>query len=317
MELLSSRELAGNLGLEQPLAKEASDAELESKIQDSLEELKASVEAAEDFADLVICWTEMLDTHYEPEIDLDRESAESPAPDSLMEWLSRVRVILEWLDDLSGRGFYDTSVAFVDELYNQKMLRSATITLVYYFTEDVEHGVRYVNRFMTGVLETVSKLSQFESSDDVDIRDLVEVYRKSATYYEFALPPMLVLIDHLEGEQDGLDYQKYASMRLSNSLSKLRSFEPLAEFAESYDTNIRNAVSHGGSSGHSINQIEETITFRYKVGDSVHTETMDFEEFRILVIEGVSGAIALFLLPFFIVLICTYYEIMEKVESAD
>lgn len=312
-ELLSSPGLAGDLGFTEPLTGDRSEAEVKQELTDSVNEFESAIESAEDFPDLVLSWSELMDSYYGIDVPLDDEQKGSPVPNSLIANLGRARGFLEQLGDAGGRDFYGTSVDFAQQLEQQRMLQESTMVIIAYFTHRMEDGMVYVNTFLTQVAETINELLKIAESDEVDVAQLVEMYRRCGTYYEHALPPILALISYLEDEEVDLD--TISSMTLANSLSRVQSFGPLAEFVEPFDSDIRNALSHGGRSGHSSNHVKESVTFRYEAGDSVQTKEMSFTEFKEQTVEASAGAISLFLLPFFTILLYSYVEIQRKFED--
>jgi hypothetical protein len=309
-EIVTSEEFAGSVGCKQRISGNKGKSEIEEITQESIDELRNKIESADDFYEMIHAISAILDNPYEETFRLGKEENKSPVPNILIWFLQHVEYLLEEGENISSVKLHDIVSGLAQELKTQKVLKEGTAAMGVYMMYHVEESKAYANTFITGIIENIDEVSDIYESDETNIEELVELNRKTYTYLEHGLPPVLAMIYYLQDDEFNPD--KISDMHLSTSLDKARSFDPLSDIFKSFDKNIRNAISHGGDTFYRPNPIKEEILFRYRVENSKESKTLSFLEFKKHSVESFCSAIALYLIPLYFILFATKSSIESK-----
>jgi hypothetical protein len=187
--------------------------------------------------------------------------------------------------------------------------------MIAYFTSDENIPMNYGNTAVIEVKDLLETIQETDNASEFDIKELAEMYRRCGVYYETALPPILALIYELEEEE--IELEKLRKMSLSNAVSKTRTFQPLKIFVEEFDTSIRNAVDHGGTSGYNPNPRREVVKFMYEIGNETVSKELSYEDFRENTLNVCYAAIALYGIPIYILLMYPYLKILDEYDELN
>lgn len=306
-EFFTSLEIAGELGLDQPIAAELNQEDIEQNIVEAIRELRPEVEGSSEQTELLQLYSQFIESILPDDIDTKNggsnrfgiEDIDYPAPLFLRMGLSFPQEIQLTLDRLSNTNFRQLTLEFGRSLKQQGVLENTTEVCMYSFLQNRSYSKSYMNELFNTVTENIDRLRDLETSEDIDEKELKELYLESCRYFEYASPQAIVIVSYLEEEE--IEFEDVAGMSLSNSLEKIQSIDYFNKLAKSIDPHIRNAIAHGGPNGGvDYNPIEETITFRYSLGDDVQEKQLLVSEFKCQVMTAMSAAITLYLLPSFL-----------------
>lgn len=309
VQILSSEEFAGQLGLSEPLASNTTRSQIERKVKEVLNRAEKKIESAETHPELVLALAEVVDEFQETDVELKQEYENSDIPNSLIVNMWRSREFLEELGEITNIPFYDMTLAFAQDLEEQDQLKNAMVIFLDYFAQSSDDATGYINVFLTRVSQSIGEVLEISDNENFCVKELVEIYRDCGTYFEHALPPLLSIIYYLEEEQ--IEYDKISNMNLHDGVQRIQKFDPLADFGSNFDSDIRNSVSHGGDSGYKINNIKGSVIFRYRKGGSTETKELSHDQFKQHVIRSYASAVALFLLPAFLITFCMYTNVLD------
>lgn len=319
-EILTSPHIAGELGLEHPIAPESTQEDIERNLVEAINDLKPEVENSSGLSELLELHSSLIKLITPVEVDAEGtevgsefefEEFDYPAPLHLRFGLAFPQQVLATLDNISDTSFCQRTLKFGRLLKQQKQLEQAAMTSIRPYLEDREYSVSYINEFYSSILENISRLEELKSADDVELNEYKDLYLESCRYFEYASPIAIVITAHLDEEE--IEFDEAANMSLSNSLNKIQSIDYFTELAEPIDSNIRNAIAHGGPrAGVNLNPIENIVTFRYESGDEVREKEMLLSDFKSQVMTAMAAAITLYTLPHFL-----YYQALHtKFEEA-
>lgn len=277
-----------------------------------LRECRAEVADADTTADILIAFGQVADGFHEPDIKPDDQFT---VPNSILEGVAANSDFFDYLSQQSSHDFKTAAEEFVIDLYSQDLLSTACRVMIAYFTFDEKLPINYGNTAMTDVIDLFETIQKTDDASEFEIRKLAEMYRRCGVYYETALPPFLALIYVLEQEEAELE--KIRRMQLANAVSKVRNFSPLQVFVKEFDTNIRNAVEHGGTSGYNPNPRREVVEFVYEIGDETVSMELSYDEFRGNTLNVCYAAMALYVMPVYILLMYPYLLILDEYDELN
>jgi hypothetical protein len=312
MKEISPHELSGKMGYSNSPIEGYDLTELNREGSKLIQRYREEVENADDTADLLIAFGQVADDHREPEIESDDQL---PVPDSILEGIVYYSGFLDYVSEESPYDFKNAAEEFIIELYRQDLLSTACRAMITYFLSDENIPINYANTAMTDISDLYHSIQEVDDHSEFKIQDSVDKYRRCSIYYETALPPFLTLIDVLKEEEPELE--EIRKMQLSNAVSKVRNFQPLQVFVRDFDTNIRNAVDHGGISGYNPDPKREVVEFNYKVGGETISEEMSYNEFKETTLSVCKAAIALYGLPMYIILAYPHLLILDEYDELE
>lgn len=272
-----------------------------------MQNCQTAVEEAENTAEILIRFGEIAGNYHDSEVQTEEEL---PIPDVLLEGIISYNWVLETLSSESSHDFQGDSLEFIQDLFQQEMLSYACRVIIAYFTAKQSVPINYANTVSSDLRHILEELVDTENPDEFEIHELAALYRRCGVYFETALPPMVALVYGLESEAKELE--EIREMKLSNAISKVRSFPPLRAFVREFDSNIRNAVDHGCDSGYYPDPRREVIEFRYEIAGNIVSEEKTFSEFRKSTLESCYAAIGLFGMPIFILLMYPHLLILDE-----
>jgi hypothetical protein len=312
MREISPHELTGKMGYsDSPIAGYDLN-QLTEKTANLLQECRREVEDANTTADLLIGFGLLTESYHEPDIESDDQF---PVPDSILEGVVICTRYLDYLSQQSSHDFKTAVEEFVLELYRQNLLATACRVMIAYFTSDENIPKNYANTGVTDTIDLFETLQKTDNASEFEIRELAGMYRRCSVYYETALPPFVALIDVLE--QQEAELEKVQNMNLANAVSKVRNFPPLQVFVKQFDTNIRNAVDHGGKSSYNPDPRREMVEFMYEVGDKTASKELSYKEFRANTLNMCYGALALYWMPIYLLLMYPHLLILDEYDKLE
>lgn len=307
--LLTSPAVGGEFGHTGAIAGDLSEQEVENRLRSAVKSFRSKLDGIDDYSQFILTIAQTIEPYWQVDIDLPKEYEESAVPKWVFLQIDVARPLLQQADEIAEREFEEAMVGFAEDLQDQGELDNAVETVVEYFLEFDEEIVFYLNS-MTTQLE--NGLLEISETSEYSAKKLVNLYLEAAIYYERSLPITLAVVYRLTNQD--FEWDAIKSENLSNLVATVQGFHPLAVFVEEFDSNIRNALAHGGpDASYRVNQPEATITFRYRVGEDRESETMSLAEFERTTLAVYGAATSLVILPTFLLVVHTYFQMIEEV----
>jgi len=287
-----------------------------SHVQEIAEDLKTSAKQAENYSEFIANLLEAAnDSVFEKKVSSVDQQEQQHDHIGLM-LLGICGDFLDELDELVGTNNHDVLCDMVDNLDQQDVLSTVSSLCFLFFLNDQEFIFSYGNTFSRELPEIVEKIDQIIQNDDTGFDELVDLCRRWGPLCETAIPPVIASIHYLE---DGdIDLGKSEEMSLNDCIGKVQEFSLLAPVGSKLNSNLRNAVLHGGKNGgYNLNPITNEIKIRYEEGEETKTEVYNKDEFEKIVVEMLASVVTLFLVPLYFIASHAAIEITEAKSQTN
>jgi len=285
-QVLSSKEVMGRVGGQEPVLSKDELADFEQYIQTFASEVISVTNGAGTREEL---WNELH--------ELDSGTPLRAVQNFLIDTPSKN---LKYLDEECGTDFHQEIDDWIKDLESQKCLNTAVNGLYTYFLLDEETAQNFSNRFIHEVEPLSDDLLQIKKNPVDEILLARQTAMNFGQLWEDTLPPIVYTIKTLS-EDDESDAAKIRNMSLGNLISEFRSdmseYGHLCSIIETLNNEQRNGLLHGGTSGPRLLHTTQEIEIQYKESHNsskIETHRMAYQRFSTRVVRAGVAIIALY-----------------------